>query len=279
MQNSKYTFAVRVKGKNVPEYENNGDNYIEGRKGSEYELYFKNKTYNRVLVIPSVDGLSTIDGKTASDKSNGYVVNGYQEVVIPGWKINSAKAAKFQFRPQNDNSNTTYVELLQEEGFDVDSSNQGVIGCMVFEEVYNSPKVVYQPYPIHDTAYPLWPNIYPYKNYYINPYSDFYNYNGGGGSASIETLDINNSYSPLRSSGGYGNSIQESDLGTGFGDDTKFETSSTEFERKSFPDWIAVINYDTLQGLRKKGIFINHNPNNKAFPGYNDSGCYIPKKR
>jgi hypothetical protein len=72
---------------------------------------------------------------------------------------------------------------------------------------------------------------------------------------------------------------QEGDLGTGFGDDTKFETSSTEFERKSFPDWIAVINYDTLQGLRKKGIFINHNPNNKAFPGYNDSGCYIPKKR
>ena len=51
-------------------------------------------------------------------------------------------------------------------------------------------------------------------------------------------------------------------------------------EIEDSPDWIGVIHYDTLQGLKKKGIVVYEKPANaKAFPGYSEMGCYIPKNR
>jgi len=288
MQNGKYIFYVKVNDKKTHEYEHGGETFIEGRKGSEYELFFKNNTHKRLLVVFSVDGLSVMDGKTASDKSHGYVVDAYREITIPGWKIDSRKAAKFQFRPQQDKANTTYVELLQEEGFDVDASNQGVIGCMVFEEV-EKPVTTYTGI----RHYPYYPNPW---NQPLVPLVPMWNSSvlgdgtttalgmnassmvatsspqsfDGVASASLNNVVSQNYYEPV---------FEEKSLGTGFGDDVKFETTKVDFERKGNPEWVAIINYDTIQGLRKRGIFINNSPTAKAFPGFKDEGCYVPTKR
>ncbi len=299
MKNSKYEFKVLVDRKNIKEYEYRGDTYIEGRKGSNYELYFKNNTYNRVEVIFSVDGLSIIDGKTASDKSTGYIVNAYDSITVPGWKINSSKVAQFQFQPQNDKSNTTYVELLAEEGFNVDTGNQGVLGCMVFVEkpkdvtqvIHHYPYYSYRPrglgYPLYE--YPLYLDAKPWDNHTtvcssssLSKNDSSISYTNSGVGVGINNLS---SMGAMRSVGQNNMQIvasgvmEETSMGTAFGDDKKFETTTVEFERKSNFDWIGVINYDTIQGLRKRGVLIVNSPKAKAFPNFKDEGCPIPSRR
>ena len=279
----KYEFSVKIKNKPLIEYETNGDTFIEGRKGSEYELYFKNNSYKRVLVLFSVDGLSVMDGKTASDKSKGYIVEAYKDLTVPGWTINSNKVAKFQFQPQNDHSNTTYVELLQEEGFKVDITNQGILGCMVFEEKYVAPKYVYD-FPPYQYPYPYPYEYYPYQYYPYQRANQFvYNcdtitssYSGRSSSCdTIGPMAMNQADSVF-------NCFREAKpqaLGTKFGDDAKFETVTKSFEKEENPSWIGILNYDTIQGLRKRGIFVIKSNHAKAFPDYNELGCHIPHKR
>lgn len=308
MQNAnykEYEFLVKVNNKPLLEYESNGDTYVEGRKGSEYELYFKNHTYNRVLVVFSVDGLSIMDGKTASKDSRGYIVEGYKDLTVPGWTINSNKVAKFQFQPQNDKSNTTYVELLQEEGFNVDPSNQGVIGCMVFKERYVPPqveKLYFYPQVYHDYLNPpLEPNWNDYDNQGLinGGWREQYGSISGGLSSSSMGCMSSSNYTGtttryvgdnLVGVGMKGMSMNyaspdisaysvETGLGTQFGDDKRFDTTSSTFNREYTPAWVAVINYDTLQGLRKRGIFVKENNHAKAFPDYKEVGCHIPKRR
>jgi hypothetical protein len=300
MQNASYAqyiFEVRVNGKKAEEILHAGEYFIEGRKGSQYELYFRNNTYKRVLVVFSVDGLSTMDGKTASDNSGGYIVNAYSEIKVPGWKIDSKKVAHFEFRPQNDKANTTYVELLQEEGFDVDVSNQGVIGCMVFDEkvkpipqyqIYNTyiPPVGYVKSPAFDintfTQHGLlWGGARSPETFYNEVNTGIVSSSSLRG-VNSSTVTMNASQAYATAAVGYSEPIAMASaspsLGTGFGEDTRFETRTVEFENEKNPSWIGVINYDTIQGLRKRGIYVASS-NAKAFPGYKENGCHVPQNR
>src|ERR1700722_3307995 len=286
MNNYNYNFAVRINRKFTTEYNHGNETFIEGRKNSEYELYFRNNQSRRVKVIFSVDGLSVIDGKPASAESTGYIVNGYDTITVPGWKINDGKVAKFVFRPQGEKDNGTYVEKLKDAGFNVDAGNQGVIGCMVFKEQYFQ----------HN-----WVDNSPYQQYYSNlNISPTYTTcgmvsgaasggvamgaSGGAGFAtagcgaiaqnSVQMMNCcasvdSVSSSPMRGVTRSFTGAEPKPLGTGQGADQTFKTTSVSFVRESStPDWVAVIHYDTLTGLRRRGILIeNKKPN--AFPGYN----------
>jgi len=284
MNNYNYNFAVRINRKDATEYNHGGETFIEGRKSSEYELYFRNNQSRRVKVIFSVDGLSVIDGKPASAESTGYVVNGYDSITVPGWKINDGKVAKFVFRPQGEKDNGTYVEKLKDAGFNVDAGNQGVIGCMVFKEQYYPP--VYHPNVVNVYSSLQHPNDWNYyQNNYVSPA-----YSTCNSLASGAVIMQNSIMASSAAVGGCGGGVvgggagvsamrgvtksftaseQSKPLGTGQGADKSFKTTSVSFVRESStPDWVAVIHYDTLTGLRRRGILIeNKKPN--AFPGYN----------
>ena len=58
---------VLVNGNRCKQYHHEGKHYIEAKENSDYELEFKNNSYGRLLAITSVDGISTITGKPASD--------------------------------------------------------------------------------------------------------------------------------------------------------------------------------------------------------------------
>jgi len=307
--NQDYTFVVRVNNKDTTEYRYKGKTYIEGRKGSEYELYFFNNTPTRILAVFSVDGLSVLDGKVASDKSRGYVVDPFRSLTVPGWTIDNSKVATFQFRPQGEKDDVTYVEALKEEGFDVDVGNQGVIGCMVFKEkvrYYVPPKVVHHYHTVY--AQPaIYPPFYGYLNN-SNHYADsarsyliadsaspVVTMNGVGTAMSLSagyataqakaaqfstTETLCASSNNVLPAGFFSNSFLENSLGTGFGDDKEFETETVSFERDEKPIWIGVVNYDTITNLRRMGIPIDSwKPEKQAFPGYSGSGCYVPKRR
>jgi hypothetical protein len=88
---------VRVHGKAVREFQHDGKIYIEGRKGSEFTLRFRNKTGKRLLAVPSVDGLSVMDGENASFNSGGYILDPYEFMDVPGWRLDDESVAKFIF--------------------------------------------------------------------------------------------------------------------------------------------------------------------------------------
>lgn len=293
-KNSHY-FAVRVNGRQAHEYRSlkvgNSNTYIEGRRGSTYTLDYTNPTPNRVLIVPSVDGLSVMDGKPASDQSRGYVVSPYGSISIPGWRIDGGKVAQFEFRPASDRDSPTYVDQLKDAGFAVDATNKGVIGLMVFNEKY--PNIYsYLNAPNVSSARgicgsPSFTTAMPYNaNASGRTYLDATNCSLGtsttvlcGGTASPP---MNGSWTvaggPVPAELKTATLNAASAVGTGFGETKDFQTHKTEFDRAVRPLEILVIHYDTLQGLRNRGVEVDlpKTAVQSAFPGYND-GCYIPR--
>ena len=249
---NQFRFGVKVNNQFTKEYISEGKTYIEGRKGSEYSLYFRNNLNKRVLVVFSVDGLSVLDGKTASKQSGGYVLDAWGEVEVPGWKIDRDTVGKFKFSPKGDRDKS-YVEQLESAGFNVDVENQGVIGCMVFEEKEYVPVV--------------WTTmngpIYMAASASASPSAKMSRQRGH------EFIGMSQMERSVPD--------PEPSLGTGFGENKAFHTTQVSFERKSTePVWTGVLYYDTILNLKKKGVIIERKEPD-PFPGSN--GCYVPKKR
>jgi hypothetical protein len=266
-----YQFEVLVNNVPVREYEHKSEVYIEGRKGSDYTLRFKNNTANRVLAVMSIDGISVMDNKPASRDSNGYVIGAWQSVDVPGWRLDDSKVASFKFCPQGEREDKTYVESLKSAGFEIDVENQGVIGCKVFIEkcsTYYNP-LNFVPYPY---SYPYYTGIYYTGGVSVRDCcaqgavapSMSYNMMNQSPSVFVQETDFSQV------------AVQNTSLGTGFGDDKKFETYSVSFNKQDYESWTAVIFYDTLLNLKKKGVIIEKkNPN--PFPRSNPRGCYDPR--
>lgn len=118
-------FQVLINNRPVKTYGHNNKVYIEGRTGVEFTLKIKNNNAFRVLAVPSIDGLSVINGKEANDDSSGYIVEAYSSFEVKGWRTSLNDVSKFIFcKRGNSLSNQTGY------GFD----NCGVIGCRIFLE-------------------------------------------------------------------------------------------------------------------------------------------------
>ncbi len=235
---------VLVNDKAVTTYNHKGKTYIEGRVGSEFKLRLKNNTYGRVLVIPSVDGLSIIDGKPASDKSQGYVLSSQQELIVPGWLKSNQEAAKFVF----EDSGVSY-SAKKGEG----TTNCGVVGVMVFNE-----KIVY-------------------NSIYYNSLSPFYdnfgNYpTGVRGMASMNSIGGNVTATAMSASLSSKEPVEK--VGTGMGENTSFATTKVDFKRQDTPLEIVSLFYDTRKNLEKLGIKFREEPKEpNPFPNYSSGFC------
>ena len=291
MYNSTREFeaCVLVNGKPVTEVVWRGMTYVEGRKKSNYELFFRNNSSQNVLVVPSVDGLSVIDGKIAGKFSSGYVLEPWTHLTVPGWTINGREVAEFIFHAQEAHysNEQTYAEEIGE-----DPDNQGVIGFMVFRQ-----KLVVRPRVQRVKSYAKSPD--PFKGFTQDGSARGIDSRTYGqpdnstliGSSVSNTSTLGESVSNCSpdhqaktmgiSSGsttavdGLGNTVsnevytvsttvadsydpdEHKALGTGFGDAVEFETQTTEFLREADPCTVFAIYYDTLKNLRRTGVPIN----------------------
>lgn len=301
-----YEVEILVNGKPVKQFRHKGDKFVEGRKGSRFELRFTNNTWRRVEVVPSVDGLSVIDGKPSGTSSEGYIVSGRDSIIIPGWRLNDDAVAEFVF---NDKERS----YTNQTGHG--KTNAGVLGFMVFEE---EVKLTY-PIPINPQPLP-WPKpqppIHPWPVHPIHPwqqpYGPYWTHNGGRdiaiGSttvgnpkeglseimvgASIDTFGIaNNATTGSLSSSTRKvkkSAIAESEtvfeLGTGWGDELEHKVVLVEFTRHDAynPNELLVIYYDTRKGLENRGIRVVQTKKKRvkklpdAFPTYSGSGATPP---
>lgn len=109
--------------------------YVEGLEGVKFTLRITNDTLGRILAIPSVDGLSILDGKSAGTRSSGYIIDACDFIDIPGWTVDKSTVARFVFSGSRDAFDQSYVAQI---GGEVE--NKGVIGAIIFTE--DAPKDV-----------------------------------------------------------------------------------------------------------------------------------------
>lgn len=281
MERNPFELQVRVHGKPVREYHHEGRVFIEGRKGSDFVLRIQNKSFKRILAIPTVDGLSVMDGKEASYDSGGYVIDPFGFINIPGWRLDDDEVAKFFFSKLG----ASYAAKMDKP------TNVGVIACAIFTEKVRPPTM-----------------------------TCFYNtsdlYKGGGGGATFDfdsapfTYTSHSSAAPIGSRGvvnvnschvgeqptngtlwqkgtakGVGEANEISDemeaqnLGTGFGQRQGHRVTTVTFERASEkPEAVLELNYDDREGLQRRGVNLSKKgvvgvPN--PFPA--QRGCTPPR--
>lgn len=273
---NQYELNLVINGQPLTEYQHQGLVFVEGRTNSNYELRIKNNSPERILAIPSVDGLSIIDGKPAGPESQGYVLEPYQTLNIPGWKVDADTASKFQF-----GSATGSYSNRTGRG----KKNVGVIGMMVFRPKYVPPV-----------------NFYPSTSFTFTDTSSIPNWDntllGGSAAGSGLTSDSFDGVAmaaPAMASPSSGvrgmtlnsatvvgsnaipKSVVSQNLGTEYGDAQKFQTVTTTFEKRdpNYPDAIVCIYYDDANGLEARGIILPYrNSSPQAFPSYSNTTTY-----
>lgn len=223
---------VLIKGKTIPEYPHNGDLFIEGREGSNFEIEITNRNPFDVEAIISVDGLSIVDGREAGTESSGYLVDAHSTVRIPGWKLSDEQVAAFFFSGKKQSYAT------QTTG---SSRNNGVIGAMIFaskrQREWKTQAITDQKYSsgLHMSG----------RNSILRASPSWH---GSGLVASTSTSSLS-----AHNSGPFADAVLSGNIGTGFGHAETYVTHTVNFERG---DMLAVmyLYYDDAKGLRARGV-------------------------
>lgn len=287
---------VLVKDRPINEYLHEGETFVEGRGGSNYEIEIVNLTNERVEAVLAVDGLSVIDGKEAGAESTGYLLHAHERIRVPGWKLTDEQVAAFQFAGKKNSYAAT-----TEGG---SARNTGVIGVMAFKERRKAA-----PFMIRASAAPgmfgaargLGLNSVQTLNHVApsGAAGDLYGMAVGAATSSLdsqwaETAASLTSGGDLMMSKSASRRVQavtlentrpefvEQTLGTAFGEAQDFSTVEVEFDRGDLLA-MSVLYYDDAKGLRARGIDLDRRKQHprlkqqpQAFPGLN-KGCTPPK--
>lgn len=90
----------------------------------------RNRTDLRLEIVLSVDGLDVIDGRTASFRKRGYIVNPHRKLVVEGFRQSTEAVAPFRFGPVR--------EFYAAEKYH-NTHSVGVIGIALFNEAGSNP--------------------------------------------------------------------------------------------------------------------------------------------
>jgi hypothetical protein len=122
---------VLVDGRPLRAVRHAGRTYLPvPRWGTEYEIRVWNHGPRRIAALVSVDGLSVITGRPASEDQPGYVVAPRSHVLIKGWRRDLSTVAAFTFEQGED----SYASRRGHP------ENVGVIGLLAIEEKVWRPR-------------------------------------------------------------------------------------------------------------------------------------------
>ncbi|HYT41282.1 MAG TPA: hypothetical protein VEP90_02955, partial [Methylomirabilota bacterium] len=268
---------ILVRNRKIDQYFHDDKTFVEGRKGSNYTIQYRNKTGFRQKIVVSVDGLNVMTGDATWE--NGYCVEPYQTINIPGWRKDSGNVAAFKFSSIRGSYN--------QQNDSGQEQNIGVIGCKVYSEkykaIYNSPYIVHHyhyepPKPLFPIYFPSWPTVGTSGGGYYDSKTTVMN-------ASLQGSVSNcmRSASPKASSyvASADAMAEPQSVGTGWGENKEFQTYTVNYDFNTYEDAVFVLYYDNIQGLRRRGVPLTHAPrtysNPNPFPS--GDGCPPPIKR
>ncbi len=226
MIKSNYEVEILVNGSPVKEYFHKGQHFIEARGGNNFSIKIRNNGYRRILAVPTVDGLSVLNGKKASKKSGGYIINGYSSLTIDGWRVSDSEVNKFFFT----NPSNSYAERTGKGG------DVGVIGVAVFREKEVPP--------VYFAA--------SSSKLYNLPATDWGPQGGimrGSSAFSAQSLCC----SSASNSASAGSGVSQ-DVGAGFGESKTSHVTTVSFDEEECADAVFEIFYNTRKQLENMGI-------------------------
>ena len=72
-------------GRTLPVYHSGGRYYVAGTPGREYSIRLRNRAYDELLAVVSVDGVNVVTGETAALGQGGYIaLSDRFPVSVPG---------------------------------------------------------------------------------------------------------------------------------------------------------------------------------------------------
>jgi hypothetical protein len=289
------TFEVRVNGRAITDYHNDGKIWVEGRKGSVYTLYYKNNSSTRKKIVCSVDGLNIMTGD--NEWKRGYVIEPWGSIDIPGWRQDNNSVASFEFG--------SLKESYNEQNYSGDKRNIGVIGCLTFDEKPQPKPAVEHHYHHYDN---WWPRTYTLQA--IPTWGGCYGGSSASGGETLNSLfDGHNIENSVSSSAAFGSATPtvnymglvgenatatmakgilrqtqavqleqlcaepQQGVGTMYGEEREFKTVEVDYEFKASASETLLIYYDTKDNLIQRGIIKpkkHRNDMPTAFPNYSD---------
>jgi len=91
------TIVDRDTGATLPVHYAQGEYWVAGRPGARYAISVRNRLGERVLAVPSVDGVNVLSGETAAWDQRGYVFSPHERYQITGWRKSDSQVAAFEF--------------------------------------------------------------------------------------------------------------------------------------------------------------------------------------
>ena len=91
------TIVDRDTGATLPVHYARGEYWVAGRPGARYAISVRNRLGERVLAVPSVDGVNVLSGETAAWDQRGYVFSPQERYQITGWRKSDSQVAAFEF--------------------------------------------------------------------------------------------------------------------------------------------------------------------------------------
>ncbi|MCG3201494.1 MAG: hypothetical protein NFCOHLIN_01364 [Gammaproteobacteria bacterium] len=113
----------RTAGQTLPVYYKDGQYFVAGEPGHEYQIQIRNQSGGDVLTVVSVDGVNVVSGETAHWRQSGYVLDDWDSLEIKGWRKSLERTAAFYFTRLPD----SYAARTGRP------DNVGVIGVAVFQ--------------------------------------------------------------------------------------------------------------------------------------------------
>jgi len=225
------TVYNRSSGQILPGYTADGQRYIAGRPGDEYELRIRNNTSEAILAVVSVDGVNVVTGETAAPSQSGYVINARGAVSIAGWRKSLTRVATFYFTDHSD----AYATRTGRP------DDVGVIGVAVFKRKQVPPLEIQQ-----------------------TPRTQEH-----GKDELRERTPSANADPRSPAVGAPGAQAADSSIGTGHGRGESSYARYVEFERAGdAPNEVIAIRYDTRANLVARGIIQAEARQPNPFPAH-----------
>lgn len=263
----------RTEGKTLPIHWHNGQAWVVGSPGNEYQVIVRNPIGSDVLAVVSVDGVNVITGETAAPGQTGYIVDPWRRLDIKGWRKDTTRTAAFYFTSLAD----SYAARTGRP------DNVGVIGVAVFRRkpepvavVPVAPSAVFAPKLADSRPLPAQSSRATEA-----PAADDATAQAVPAAPSappVSAQSLARADSSVRESANAELAKRErSRLGTGHGRSEYSQITMVDFERATRePEEVLTIRYDSYANLVARGVIVARAPERWPNPFPNAPQGFVP---
>lgn len=268
----------RTEGRTLPIHWHNGQAWVVGSPGNEYQVIVRNPAAADVLAVVSVDGVNVITGETAAPSQTGYIIDPWRRMDIKGWRKDTTRTAAFYFTSLAD----SYASRTGRP------DNVGVIGVALFrrkpEPVAVIPVAPAAPLPQSAPPPVALPGTMPDANTrgLGAPLADASPAKPASPAPSVTAQSLARAESNSASARDQvlaesSAKREQSRLGTGHGRSEYSRITMVDFERATRePEEVLTIRYDSYANLVARGIIVARAPERFPNPFPNAPQGFVP---